>query len=515
LTSGKKPLVLVILDGWGLSPRKEGNAMARANLPNYRMFLMEYPHCTLACSGEEVGLPEGQMGNSEVGHLNIGAGRVVYQELTRITRAVRDGSFFRNEVLLDAVKHAKENNKSLHLMGLLSDGGVHSHISHLLALLDLAAGQNLSRVFVHAFLDGRDVPPDNAREYFETLRQKLSELGFAVATVMGRYYAMDRDRRWDRTERAYNAMVFGEGIQAATPLEAVELGYGRGETDEFIQPTVIMNSTGEPVARVEDGDAVIFFNFRPDRARQITRAFVDREFTDFSRKTGYPKVHFTCMTLYDKMIEAPVAFRAQALNNTLGEVLSRHGIAQLRLAETEKYAHVTFFFNGGVEEPNPGEDRVLVPSPKVSTYDLKPEMSAPGVTGNFLEQLRLNKYGVIIMNYANPDMVGHTGDLEATVRALETVDSCLGKVVRAVLEREGTVLITADHGNADEMLDEKGDICTAHSTNPVPFILVRQDTAGLCLRNGSLEDIAPTILDLLNIPVPEEMTGASLIKKES
>ncbi len=512
MTSGKRPLALVILDGWGFCPGVEGNAIARADLPNYKRFLLEFPHCVLACSGEEVGLPEGQMGNSEVGHLNIGAGRVVYQELTRISRAVRDGSFFKNKALLDAVEHARGSNRSLHLMGLLSDGGVHSHIRHLLALLDLAAGQNLSRVFVHAFLDGRDVPPDNAREYFETMRQKLSELGYAVATVMGRYYAMDRDRRWERIERAYNAMVFGEGIQAGTPLEAVEMGYARGEKDEFIQPTVIMNSAGGPVARVEDGDAVIFFNFRPDRARQITRAFVDREFTGFSRKTGYPKVHFTCMTQYDRTIEAPVAFSAQALNNTLGEVLSRHGIAQLRLAETEKYAHVTFFFNGGVEEPNPGEERILVPSPKVATYDLQPEMSAPEVTENFLEQLALDKYGVIIMNYANPDMVGHTGDMEATVRALETVDCCLGKVVRAVLEKEGTVLITADHGNADEMLDEKGCICTSHSTNPVPFILIRRDTSGLSLRSGSLEDISPTILDLLNLPKPEEMTGSTLLK---
>lgn len=513
MTAGKKPLVLVILDGWGLSSRVEGNAMARANIPNFKRFQSDYPHCTLTCSGEEVGLPEGQMGNSEVGHLNIGAGRVVYQELTRISRAVRDGSFFENEVLLDAVKHAKMNNKSLHLMGLLSDGGVHSHIHHLLALLDLAAGQHLRKVFVHAFLDGRDVPPVSAREYFESLRQKLNELGFVVATVMGRYYAMDRDRRWDRTERAYNAMVFGEGVQAGDPMEAIDLGYGRGETDEFIQPTVIMDGTGGPVARVEDGDAVVFFNFRPDRARQISRAFVDRDFTDFNRKTRYPKVHFTCMTLYDKTIEAPVAFRAQTLQNTLGEVLSRSGIAQLRMAETEKYAHVTFFFNGGVEEPNPGEERLLVPSPKVATYDLKPEMSACEVTERFLEQLGRNKYGVIIMNYANPDMVGHTGDMEAAVSALETVDRCLGKLVRAVLGKGGTVLITADHGNADEMKDEKGDTYTAHSTNPVPFILIDQDTTGLSLRNGSLEDIAPTILDLLNIPRPEEMTGATLIQR--
>lgn len=514
MTASNKPLVLVILDGWGISSRVEDNAIARANTPNYKSFLAEYPHCALVCSGEDVGLPEGQMGNSEVGHLNIGAGRVVYQELTRITRAIRDGSFFKNEVLLDAVNHAKKDNKALHLMGLLSDGGVHSHINHLFALLDLAAQENMRTVFVHAFLDGRDVPPANAREYFEPLGRKLSGLGFgATATVMGRYYAMDRDRRWDRTERAYNAMVFAEGIQAGNPMEAVELGYGRDETDEFIQPTVIMDGAGGPVARVSDGDAVIFFNFRPDRARQITRAFVDRDFTGFTRRQGYPKVHFTCMTLYDRTIEAPVAFKPQVLHNTLGEVLSKNGIKQLRLAETEKYAHVTFFFNGGVEEPNPGEDRILVPSPKVATYDQKPEMSAGEVTENFLEQLRSGKYGVIIMNYANPDMVGHTGDMAAAVKAIETVDICLGKVVRAVLEKDGTVLITADHGNADVMKDEEGHAHTAHTTNPVPFIMIRRDTAGITLRDGRLEDIAPTILHLLGIPKPEEMTGETLIER--
>lgn len=513
MNASKKPLVLVVLDGWGLSLRVESNAITLANTPNYKNFLADYPHCVLTCSGEGVGLPEGQMGNSEVGHLNIGAGRVVYQDLTRITRAVRDGSFFKNKVLLDAVNHAKTNNKSLHLMGLLSDGGVHSHIDHLFALLDLAAKEHMRNVFVHAFLDGRDVPPDNAKEYFESLGQKLNEMGFgAVATVMGRYYAMDRDSRWERTERAYNALVFNEGIHAGTPLEAVDLGYGRGETDEFIQPTVIMNSGGGPVAKISSGDAVIFFNFRPDRARQITRAFVDRNFTGFQRKQGCPGVNFTCMTLYDKTIEAPVAFKPELLRNTLGEVLGKNGIAQLRLAETEKYAHVTFFFNGGIEESNPGEDRILVPSPKVATYDRKPEMSAVELTEKFLEQLHMGKYRVIIMNFANADMVGHTGDLGAAVKAVETVDSCLGKLVRAVLEKDGTVLITADHGNADKMKDEKGHACTAHTTNPVPFILIRRDTAGVRLRDGRLEDIAPTILQLLSIPKPEEMTGETLIK---
>lgn len=512
MTPVMKPLVLVILDGWGVSSRVEGNAIAQAKIPNFKSFLSDYPHCVLACSGEEVGLPEGQMGNSEVGHLNIGAGRVVYQELTRITRSIKDGSFYRNPVLLAAVNQAKIKNRSLHLIGLLSDGGVHSHLTHLYALLELAAREGLRNVYIHAFLDGRDVPPESAREYFNQLGERLSKYGFAVATVMGRYYAMDRDRRWDRTGRAYNAMVYGEGIPAASPLEAVDLGYARSETDEFIQPTVIMKGTGEPVARVEAGDPVIFFNFRPDRARQITRAFVDQDFTGFQRREDYPKVHFTCMTMYDKTIEAPVAFLPQELHNTLGEVLSRQGIAQLRLAETEKYAHVTFFFNGGVETPNPGEERILVPSPKVATYDQKPEMSAIEVTEKFLEQLALDKFEVIIMNYANPDMVGHTGDMSAAIAALETVDSCLGRLVRAVLEKNGTVLVTADHGNADEMKDEKGSTFTAHSTNPVPFILINRDTAGITLRDGSLQDIAPTILRLLEIPKPEEMTGDTLIR---
>lgn len=512
MTEVKKPLVLVILDGWGVSPRVEGNAIAQAEIPNFKSFLAGYPHCTLACSGEEVGLPEGQMGNSEVGHLNIGAGRVVYQELTRITRSIKDGSFCKNPVLLEAVNQAKINNSSLHLMGLLSDGGVHSHLTHLYALMELADREGLRNVYIHAFLDGRDVPPESARKYFNQLGGKLSQHGYAVATVMGRYYAMDRDRRWDRTECAYNAMVYGEGIPAASPLEAVDLGYARGETDEFILPTVIMKDTGGPVAQVEEGDSLIFFNFRPDRARQITRAFVDRDFSGFKRKHGCPGVHFTCMTMYDKTIEAPVAYRPQELHNTLGEVLSRHGIAQLRLAETEKYAHVTFFFNGGVEMPNPGEERLLVPSPKVATYDQKPEMSANEVTEKFLEQLPLDKFGVIIMNYANPDMVGHTGDLAAAVTALETVDRCLGQLVRAVLEKDGTVLVTADHGNADEMKDKQGHCFTAHSTNPVPFILIDRDTTGITLRDGSLQDIAPTILRLLGIPKPEEMTGDTLIK---
>jgi 2,3-bisphosphoglycerate-independent phosphoglycerate mutase len=513
LTSELKPLVLVIMDGWGVSSRVEGNAIAQANLPNFNGYLARYPHTTLICSGEEVGLPEGQMGNSEVGHLNIGAGRIVYQDLTRISRDIRLGSFFENKVLLDAIRQAKANGSALHLMGLLSDGGVHSHISHLFALLDMAAREKMYNVFIHAFLDGRDVPPTNAKEYFVELEQKLGELGFgAVATVIGRYYAMDRDRRWERTERAFNALVYGEGIPAATPLEAVERGYSRGENDEFIQPTVITGSTGAATGSIKSGDSVIFFNFRPDRARQITRAFTDRDFSDFTRKKGWPGVHFTCMTLYDINIDAPVAFGPHDLNNTLGEVLSKNGIRQLRLAETEKYAHVTFFFNGGMEEPNPLEERVLIPSPKVATYDLKPEMSAYEVTGAFLENLAQDKFGVFIMNYANSDMVGHTGYMAAAIKAVEAVDDCLGKVVQAVLDRDGAVLITADHVNADEMMDCEHCVVTAHTTNPVPFIFIRRDVGGVSLREGSLRDIAPTMLQLLDIPKPAEMTGDSLIK---
>ena len=506
------PLVLVILDGWGLGPQVDGNAIARANLPNYNSLLAKYPHTVLACSGENVGLPEGQMGNSEVGHLNIGSGRVVYQELTRITREVRLGSFFQNKVLLDAINHAKTKDSALHLMGLLSDGGVHSHISHLFALLDLAKQQNMQNVFVHAFLDGRDVPPANAKRYFASLEQKFEEIGLgAVATVMGRYYGMDRDRRWERTERAFNAMRFGDGIRTETALQAVDLGYHRNETDEFIQPTVMVNRHGDALANITDDDAIIFFNFRPDRARQITRAFTDQDFRGFKRGKGHPDVHFTCMTLYDKNINAPVAFEPESLKNTLGEVLGKNHVRQLRLAETEKYAHVTFFFNGGIEEPNPLEDRILVPSPKVATYDLKPEMSAPEVTEKFLAALESGQYKVIIMNYANPDMVGHTGDMCATIKALEAVDNYLGKVVQAVLDRDGTALITADHGNAEKMVDGDGHPVTAHTTNPVPFIFIRRDVDGVKLRQGSLRDIAPTILQLLGIPRPAEMTGDTLI----
>lgn len=513
MPSTSSPLVLVILDGWGLAEKKEGNAIAQARTPNMDRLLEKYPSTVLESSGEAVGLPDGQMGNSEVGHLNLGAGRVVFQELTRISRSIKDGSFYNNDVLLNAVEHVREKGTALHLMGLLSDGGVHSHIEHLYALMELARDQGIKNVFIHAFLDGRDVPPDNALEYIIPLEERIKKMETgAVATVMGRYYAMDRDRRWDRTEKAYRAMVLGEGFKVKSAEEAVKKGYARGETDEFIQPSVVVDSGGMPVAKINNGDAVIFYNFRPDRARQITRAFVDEEFDGFERPKDCPRVHYVCMTQYDKTIKAPVAFKPQVLVNTLGEVLSYHNLKQLRLAETEKYAHVTFFFNGGVERPNPGEERILIPSPKVATYDLKPEMSAYEVTKAFQEQLEKEKYHVIIMNYANPDMVGHTGIMEAAVKAVEAVDDCVGKVVTATLNKGGTVIVTADHGNAEVMQDESGEPHTAHTTDPVPFILVRPDGNNIKLRRGRLEDVAPTILQLLEIPQPEEMTGKALIQ---
>lgn len=513
MAANKRPLALFILDGWGLREKKEGNAIALADTPNMDMLLAQYPHTVLGTSGEDVGLPEGQMGNSEVGHLNMGAGRVVYQELTRISRAIRERSFYDNPVLLEAMDKARERKSALHLMGLLSDGGVHSHIEHLYALLELARDQGLSRVYVHIFLDGRDVSPANAREYIEPLveRMRKMETGQA-ATVMGRYYAMDRDRRWERTKEAYYAMVRGEGYRAPSALDALEQAYGRRETDEFVKPTVVVDGRGNPLGRVADGDTIIFFNFRPDRARQITRAFVDADFDGFERPADRPRVHYVCMTQYDKTIDAPVAYRPQVLVNTLGEVLSYYNLRQLRLAETEKYAHVTFFFNGGVEKPNRGEDRILIPSPKVATYDLQPEMSAVQVTDALLDKISECIYDVIIVNYANPDMVGHTGVLSAAVKAVETVDRCIGRAVQAVRQAGGLALITADHGNAETMTDEAGNPFTAHTTDPVPFILVSRGHQNARLRPGRLEDVAPTVLHLLNMEKPPEMTGRNLLE---
>ncbi|KJS14496.1 MAG: phosphoglyceromutase [Peptococcaceae bacterium BRH_c4b] len=508
----KGPLLLVITDGWGLTDKDQGNAIARAHKPNMDKFLSLYPQTTIIASGEDVGLPEGQMGNSEVGHLNIGAGRVVYQDLTRITKSIKSGDFFANDMLLAALNNALKNNSSLHIMGLLSDGGVHSHITHLFALLEMAKKKHLEKVYLHCFLDGRDTPPNSGAEYIQQLEVKIKELGVGrIATVIGRYYAMDRDRRWERVRQAYRAMVLGDGLKAKSALMAVRDSYDHDKTDEFVLPTIIEDGAGKPVASIREGDSIIFFNFRPDRAREITRSLVDDNFNDFDRPREWPKVFFVCMTQYDKTIETPVAFRPHNIINTLGEVLASKNIKQLRLAETEKYAHVTFFFNGGVEPPNPGEDRILVPSPKVPTYDLKPEMSALEVTSTLLEQLGQDKYKVIIMNYSNPDMVGHTGNFEAAVKAIETVDHCLGTVAEAVLSKEGVVIITADHGNAEQMKDEHGQPFTAHTTDPVPFILVGKEYTGIKLRPGRLEDIAPTMLNLLGIKKPAQMTGESLI----
>jgi len=514
LVAAKQPLVLIILDGWGINEQKENNAIARARIPYLSGLLERYPHTVLGTSGEDVGLPEGQMGNSEVGHLNMGAGRVVYQELTRISRSIRERDFYDNPVLLETLEKVRENGGALHLMGLLSDGGVHSHINHLYALLELARDQGLDRVFVHAFLDGRDVPPANAKEYIVGLTERLAKMELGkIVTVMGRYYAMDRDQRWERVREAYYAMVEGRGFKVPSALEAVEQAYARGEADEFVKPTVIVDDGGQPAGRVKNGDAIIFFNFRPDRAREITRAFVDENFVGFDLPVERPRVHFTCMTQYDKTIEAPVAFRPQVLVNTLGEVLSYRNLRQLRLAETEKYAHVTFFFNGGVEKPNRGEDRVLISSPRVATYDLQPEMSACGITDALIAKLKDDVYDVIIMNYANPDMVGHTGVIKAAIKAVEEVDGCVGRAVEAIRRAGGMAIITADHGNVEMMRDNAGGTHTAHTTNRVPFILVSDKHTGVTLRPGRLEDVAPTMLHLLGIEQPPEMTGRSLLEE--
>jgi len=510
-----RPLALIILDGWGCAAEVRGNAITLAHLPNFDRLREYYPYTTLNASGEAVGLPEGQMGNSEVGHLNIGAGRVVYQDITRISRAIRTGEFFTNQVLLGAMQKAAERRSALHLFGLLSDGGVHSHLTHLFALLEMARRIQAPLVFIHAFLDGRDVPPASARSYIQAVEEKCRSLGTGViATVMGRYYAMDRDKRWDRVQKAFDALVYGQGETAPGADAAVAQSYDREVTDEFVLPTVILDGDGHPVGRVRPGDVVIFYNFRADRAREITRAFVDRDFSGFERPGGYPDVDYVCMTQYDATIQAPVAFPPRSLNHTLGEVLAAGGLKQLRIAETEKYAHVTFFFNGGVETPNPGEERILIPSPKVATYDLKPEMSAPEVTGAVLAEIAKDRYDVIVLNYANPDMLGHTGVIDAAVSALETVDDCLGQVVEAVVSRDGTALVTADHGNAEQMLEPNSqEPHTAHTTNRVPLILAGQKYRGSTLRqDGALEDIAPTMLEILGISQPPEMTGRSLIE---
>ena len=511
----KKPTVLMILDGYGLNDRVEGNAIKQANTPVMDKLMAEYPYVKGLASGMAVGLPEGQMGNSEVGHLNMGAGRIVYQELTRITKEIQDGDFFKNEALLHAVKNAKENGSALHLFGLLSDGGVHSHITHLFGLLELAKKEGLEKVYVHCFLDGRDTPPQSGKGYVQELTDKLAELGVGkIATVMGRYYAMDRDNRWDRVERAYNAITKGLGVSAESGVAAVQNSYNNGKNDEFVEPAVVMEN-GKPVATVQDGDSVIFFNFRPDRAREITRAFCCDDFDGFAREKRI-QTTYVCFTDYDETIpNKEVAFHKVAITNTFGEFLAAHGLKQARIAETEKYAHVTFFFNGGVEEPNEGENRILVKSPKVATYDLKPEMSAPEVCEKLVGAIKSQKYDVIIINFANPDMVGHTGVQKAAIQAIEVVDGCVGKAVDAIKEVNGQLFICADHGNAEQLIDyETGAPFTAHTTNPVPFILVNADPSYTLREGGCLADIAPTLIELMGMEQPKEMTGKSLLIKK-
>ena len=501
----KTPTTLIIMDGFGLTEPGPGNAVANAPTPNLDRIFRDCPGCKLSASGLDVGLPEGQMGNSEVGHTNMGAGRVVFQDLPHISRDIESGEFFQNPAYLEAMSNCREWGSALHLMGLLSDGGVHSHITHLFALLKMAKEQGLSKVYVHCFLDGRDVPPSSGKSYVEQLQAKIDELGVGqIATVMGRYYAMDRDKRWDRVQRAYDAIACGEAPFEADAAQAVQKSYDAGVTDEFVEPVVCAKN-----AQVRDNDSIIFFNFRPDRAREITRCFVDEDFTDVERKTGFLTVDFICTTEYDATLpNVTVAYPHNKLVNTFGEYISNLGLTQLRIAETEKYAHVTFFFNGGVEQVFPGEDRCLIPSPKVATYDLQPEMSAYAVTEEAVKRIESGAYDVIILNFANCDMVGHTGVYEAACKAVSTVDECVNRVVEATSKMGGVSLITADHGNAERMIDDDGEPFTAHTTNPVPFYIVG---ASAQLRDGRLADIAPTMLDLMGLEKPAEMDGQTLI----
>lgn len=505
----QKPVVLMIMDGWGISEETEGNAVAQAKTPHFDALLEKYPHAQLNASGEYVGLPEGQMGNSEVGHLNLGAGRIVYQELTRINKAVKEDTLKDNEALQNVIEDCLKNNKPLHMMGLVSPGGVHSHSRHLYGLLDMAQRKGLKDVYVHCFMDGRDVGPSTGLGFIKELEEKMQEIGVGkIATVSGRYYAMDRDNRWDRVEKAYRAMTEGVGETAKSAEEAIQQSYDNEKTDEFVLPTVIVKEDGTPVAKVGAGEGLIFFNFRGDRAREITKAYVQDPFQGFEReKIG---VHYVAMTQYEDGLDCSVAFPPQELKNTLGQVLAQNNIRQFRVAETEKYAHVTFFFNGGVEEPNPLEERVLVPSPKVATYDLQPEMSAIEVKDNVVKAVKSGDYPYVLVNFANTDMVGHTGIMEAAIKAVETVDGCLAEISEAVLEVGGTLLVTADHGNAEKMVDlKKGTPHTAHTSNPVPFIVVTDKKADVA--DGSLQDVSPTVLGLLGIAQPEEMTGKNLV----
>ena len=507
----KKPYALIIMDGYGVNERHEGNAIYAAKTPNMDKYMAECPNTIIHASGMDVGLPDGQMGNSEVGHTNIGAGRVVYQELTRITKSIEDGDFFENEALMGAVENCKKNNSALHFMGLLSDGGVHSHINHLYGLLEMTKKNGLDKVYVHCFMDGRDVSPTSGADFTDTLVAKMRALGTGkIATVMGRYYAMDRDNRWERVSEAYKAMVYGEGNKDTSAVNAIKKSYNENVTDEFVVPTVITDDKGDALGKISANDSVVFFNFRPDRAREISRTIVDKEFSGFERE--FFNTYFVCMTQYDaSMPNVQVAFKPQSLVNTFGEYISKKGLRQLRIAETEKYAHVTFFFNGGVESVYDGEDRALINSPKVATYDLQPEMSAPEVCDEVVKRIESGEYDVIVLNYANCDMVGHTGIFDAAVKAVETVDTCLGKTVDAIVKMGGTALITADHGNADQMVDyATNDVFTAHTTNVVPLVMIGGEE-GAKLKVGRLADLAPTMLDLMGLEKPEEMTGESLI----
>ena len=509
-----RPVCLLIMDGYAYRDSDCGNAIKTANAQVIENLAKKYPSTQLGASGLDVGLPDGQMGNSEVGHLNIGAGRVVYQELTRITKSIKDGDFFTNEELLNAVDNAIKNNKALHIFGLLSEGGVHSHITHLYAILELAKQKGLDKVFVHAFMDGRDVPPTSGAGYVKALQEKIAEIGVGkISTVTGRYYAMDRDTNWDRVKKAYDSLVLGEGNYFEDAYLAVEESYKNGVTDEFILP-INITENGAPIGLIENGDSIVFFNYRPDRAREITRAFSEPEFAGFERAKGFLNPYYVCFTQYDaSFTNVKIAFKPQKLTNTLGEYLAKKGYTQLRIAETEKYAHVTFFFNGGKESQEVNEFRDLIPSPKVATYDLKPEMSALEVTDKFLEELASDKFDVMILNYANCDMVGHTGVMDAAVKAVKTVEECMDKIVSAILAKGGSALITADHGNADCMKEKDGSPFTAHTTNPVPFILVSEQFKDATLRDGGiLADIAPTLLQVMGEEIPQEMSGKSLIK---
>ena len=507
----KRTTMLMILDGFGINEQTDGNAVKLANIPYLTKLLSENPNTIIHTSGKDVGLPEGQMGNSEVGHTNIGAGRIVYQDLAKITKSIEEGDFFGNTDLVAAIENCKKHNSKLHIMGLVSDGGVHSHIRHLYAILELAKRKDFENVYVHCFLDGRDTLPASAENFISDLERKMAEKGVGkIASISGRFYSMDRDKRWPRVEKAYKAIVCGEGEKSISAVKAIEESYQKEVFDEFVVPTVITNTEGKPLAKVEKNDSIIFFNFRPDRAREITRSIVDSKFKDFERK--YIKTYFVCMTSYDEtMPNVKIAFKKEDIKNTFGEYISKKGLTQLRIAETEKYAHVTFFFNGGEEKQYEGEDRILIPSPKVETYDMKPEMSAFEVTDKVVEAIESKKYDSIILNYANPDMVGHTGSIEATVRALEAIDKCVQKVVNAINKVKGVLLITADHGNCEQMIDYKtGEPHTAHTTNPVPLAIIGLNQK---LKEGRLADIAPTMLEIMGLEKPEEMTGESLLEK--